>query len=434
MNDINEHITPSFKKTIIHFHPLDILKLLFYYSLFFVLIAPSLNESLNISFDFNIAKVSFFSALLIIKMCCGVELNAAWFFFLLSLIPSILFNDIPVFFRPWTRFLYFFLLLAAIGPLFYNPKFNDIVHDLWKHFKIVVCTLTILSLLYYFIDRGNATHGGSNLPRGLFVHSMVLSPISGLSTLFFFDLFTKSSSLKNKKIGLLFFGGLITSFYTIIVSASRIALLALICSLVAFILLSAKSVKKISFFILAATIIVAFSSFIIRTELFSNIVTKFNADQDRSDSLLVSRKILWDNRVVEFHSSPIYGIGFCSLDINDERLSFEGNFSSIEPGNSWLFVLSSTGILGFACLFYCIFMEFFDLYKAKNSASQQDVRMLLCLIVYFIIHMFAEGYVFSSGNVTCCFFWLILMFADNCNKRIILDQQPSASLLTPEKA
>ena len=62
-----------------------------------------------------------------------------------------------------------------------------------------------------------------------------------------------------------------------------------------------------------------------------------------------SRDDLWSARVAEFESSPIWGIGFSSVDL--EKTSVRAN-GGIEPGSSWFFMLSSVGLFG--TLFFSI--------------------------------------------------------------------------------
>ena len=75
---------------------------------------------------------------------------------------------------------------------------------------------------------------------------------------------------------------------------------------------------------------------------------------------------------------------------------------TIEPGTSWLAVLSMTGIIGFI-LFLSIFITCF-----KQSLSNQYSIQLTGLLAFFAVHLLVEGYVFAASNHVCYMFWLIL--------------------------
>jgi hypothetical protein len=120
---------------------------------------------------------------------------------------------------------------------------------------------------------------------------------------------------------------------------------------------------------------------------------------------LGERGILWERRLSEFISSPLYGIGFA----NDSSLSQNELYieeGKVEPGSSWLLVLSMLGILGlmpfvsiFGSSLYFIF---------KSNLQPKLLPYLGSILIFFGIHMVGEGYVFAAGSGIIIYFWLIL--------------------------
>ena len=113
-----------------------------------------------------------------------------------------------------------------------------------------------------------------------------------------------------------------------------------------------------------------------------------------------SRTDKWKARMTEFSSNPIIGIGYASVDSNLDDVGVGG---AVEPGSSWLAILSMTGIIGLLLLVAIIRKPFIYL-KAHPSPYNS---LLLGLFVYVCVHMISEGYIFAGGSSLCFIAWLI---------------------------
>lgn len=113
-----------------------------------------------------------------------------------------------------------------------------------------------------------------------------------------------------------------------------------------------------------------------------------------------TRQAKWKIRIEEWKSSPITGIGFVSVSDRDVYT----NQGIIEPGSSWLGVLSMSGAVGF--------ILFVSLYYRALKKSLKDHSswgaMMGGLLVLTGVHMLAEGHVFSGGSFLCFLSWLII--------------------------
>jgi O-antigen ligase len=133
------------------------------------------------------------------------------------------------------------------------------------------------------------------------------------------------------------------------------------------------------------------------------VMQKQETNIERSGSTFSSREGKWNNRLDEFEENPIFGCGFAALDVshNEDYSAYNG---VVEPGSSWLALLSMTGVMG-AILFAMMFLPTISsLIKARPGTAS----LLLASIVFFSVHLVVEGYIFASGNYLCFLFWLIL--------------------------
>ena len=114
-----------------------------------------------------------------------------------------------------------------------------------------------------------------------------------------------------------------------------------------------------------------------------------------------SRSILFANRIRELKESPFWGVGFSSIKYGHVRDS-----GTIEPGSSWLAILSMTGIIGFS-----IFMRIIvDCIKGmgSNNGIKQKNALLIGVFVFFVCHMFFEGYVFAANSTFFFILWTLI--------------------------
>ena len=106
------------------------------------------------------------------------------------------------------------------------------------------------------------------------------------------------------------------------------------------------------------------------------------------------------------YKSPVIGSGFASYNntIVKRKSSDTGN---IEPGSSWLFLLSSTGLVGFISFLLIIFRPILFIIKKQNFKSTK-ISLIVSITILFFVHMFAEGYILSSGSFLFLLLWLCI--------------------------
>lgn len=136
--------------------------------------------------------------------------------------------------------------------------------------------------------------------------------------------------------------------------------------------------------------------------------TKYGGLNLRDEKGTTSRTRLWNDRVEEFESSPIWGVGFGVAGIGDDA-----KVGRVETGSGWLTVLSQTGIIGFILVLLSVKKAFLPL-----SVLREDDKLTLFSIVlfYFCIHSLFEAYMFQAGWYLCLIFWMLVGVLDDSKR------------------
>lgn len=328
---------------------------------------------------------------------------------LLAYIPIALFITTPnEVFRSWERYVLFALLLICVSPLLTSKA---IIRNRRNMFRMLLIVCTIIGIGSFFAKFIGINFMGMNrtdiisqvgLFGGLTTHSMLLGPIASISALYMAYLAYLN---RNKFYWLLS----VLSIITVMFSASRSALAAMVAGMTIMLFRMSGSVNK---FVITAvvTIMVGMATFPLWGSAMDAIIEK-NEGNKRAGSAINSRDFLWETRIYEFHSSPVFGIGFAaSLSDSD----FDNRSGMIESGSSWLIILSMTGLLGAVMIVPVLFKAYFSAYRDKDKYSA-----LVCgVLTLFFVHMIAEGYIYYGGSQMAFMLWLTIGVAMDCRYSI----------------
>lgn len=357
--------------------------------------------------QFILVVLLLFSLLLSIKSgFVGVNELIIWI--VIVCVFSILFNDIPSFFLAPQRFLFFLLSILIFSPLLHGGNLALIKLNTFRYTNVFIISITLLSFLgkitgFYV---GYDWAGGFS---GLTILSMILSPCAAISLLIcIYQFYLK----KNKYIYLCL---ALISFFTLLIAGSRIALLGAILGFFVFFIKIYK--KNLTYFwkkILLVLVIVLLTS-PIWISFTATLLHKIEYSKENGSSF-ATREDLWQYRYDEFIESPIYGIGFS----NSKKGNINYETGSIEPGTSWGVVFAMLGVLGGFALIILVFNYCKFLYNDSNNILLNS--LLLSLLVFFLIHWIAEGYILSAGSFLFFYSWLLLgvIQEKKNNKNIIL--------------
>ena len=338
----------------------------------------------------------------------GIAFDRRFMIFLTILGLNAFLLPIDPIFEAKARYCLFVLVMIICSPLIKTQRAIVYREYVFKYTMLAMVLLGVGSFLSFFLginmmpyNRGEfdslelyleyESNGGRF--SGLFAHSMTMGPISALVAIIFFVVYQKY----NKKIFMALF---FCSVLAVVMSASRSALFALVTSIfyiIFFVSNASKSKKRIVGLLFVGVLFVA--PFAERA--FKGLVNKQMSRLEQNDGKLNSRDEKFQARLNEFYDSPLWGVGFAS--INGKRYDKQNN-GQIEPGSSHLAVLSMTGLIGM-CSYIIVLLYAFNTTRKSNDSR---ALMLQGLFIAYFAHMWFEGYVFGAGGILCFMFWLVI--------------------------
>ena len=171
-----------------------------------------------------------------------------------------------------------------------------------------------------------------------------MSSIGGISSLLCFKLFLDETNNPDttfrKKWG--FLGASVASVLVCFLGASRAALGATFVALFFYLWFYLGNVGKFMKYLIVALFLVVISSPVWYP--YTEKVREKTEARNAMGGQFSSRDDMWNARKAEFESNPVLGIGFSSVDLKKSSDSVRAN-GGIEPGTSWLFMLSSVGLI-----------------------------------------------------------------------------------------
>lgn len=242
---------------------------------------------------------------------------------------------------------------------------------------------------------------------GFTCHPMWLSAACGIG-LIFFTYWMNYLWNKGKKIYALFILPLMfLTLQTLVWGGSRSALGVSIVASLLLVWLSNKNIGK-TFIIFGAFAIMASIITPIILEDSERMQTKqggFNLVDENGNN---SRTALWNARIKEFSTSPIWGIGFGVTGTGDNARSGRS-----ETGSGWLTVLSQTGLVGFMLSVLLLKRALLPL---KLLRYNPKMALYTALLIFMSLHTLFEAYIFQSGWYLCFVFWLTISILDDYRK------------------
>ena len=115
-----------------------------------------------------------------------------------------------------------------------------------------------------------------------------------------------------------------------------------------------------------------------------------------------SRESYWEDRYIEFKSSPIIGIGFANISNPSE---FSKKTGIIETTTGWGSLFSQLGFIG-AFLFLSLTIKNL-IFLLKHKKGHYLYCLLIGLLVFFCINSIGEGYITTVGCQFTIYFWTV---------------------------
>ena len=368
-------------------------------------------------FHYPLIHVPFIILIIFVAFRSSLKISISSLLLLLYLPINILVTQPDKAFYPWMR-----LALLAIVFIFLSPMLGGQAIGFYRQ-KILKATLIICVLLglgsfvCYFIGvnymfnqyDGSAIfdyQASTGVFGGLTFQSISLGMICGLGILYLMYSALQHEGKSKKGYYLL----IAVLAMTILISASRSAFLSVIMGvLVMLYQVNKKGGKFIK--VLMGIILVLMLTYPLWDSFASGMMEKTISGSELGT--YGSRTQKWTARMTEFSSNPVFGIGFASVDKNIDDVGAGG---VVEPGSSWLTILSMTGIIGFL-LFVVTLLKPCNYLKRHVSPYN---ALLSGLLAFITTHMISEGYIFAGGSSLCFISWLIF---GCCNDAMYLQER-----------
>ena len=113
-----------------------------------------------------------------------------------------------------------------------------------------------------------------------------------------------------------------------------------------------------------------------------------------------SRDELWGQRMEEFKSSPIWGIGFAAHGIGAYK-----QVGRNESGGSFISVLAQAGIIG---IIFVLLIWVAAIMIPKAIGIDYNNILFYASFVFLSIQSILEGYMFQAGWYLCLIIWFII--------------------------
>lgn len=237
-------------------------------------------------------------------------------------------------------------------------------------------------------------------------YAMWTSCAAALSTLYFVSMAFRNT-LKSKMQRYMCFVMILISLYVTMISASRSAFfLSLACSLL-IIWMQSKSFAVVRNLVVVGIAAIVFAPFLMKNS--QAMMNKRNGLEITTEN--TSRDELWGQRMEEFRSSPIFGIGFAAHGVGANK-----QVGRNESGGSFISVLAQAGIIGFI---FVLVIWFNAIMLPRAVGHNPNFILLYAAFVFMSVHSIIEGYMFQAGWYLCLIIWLIvgIMIEHKCLKK-----------------
>lgn len=191
---------------------------------------------------------------------------------------------------------------------------------------------------------------------------------------------------------------LLCSIYVTMISGSRSAFLAAMgATCIVLYLLVKNKLRLIKYIVSAVVVAVVLSPIFLDRKTFGAMMAKQEYQEMVGET---SRDKIWSDRMAEFKSSPLVGVGFGAHGVGDDK-----EVSTVETGGGWISILAQTGIIGLVLAMCIIFKAFTPIRKIRQDNS---MMVIYAAYFFFIVHSIVEGYMFQGGWYLCFIFWLVI--------------------------
>ena len=301
------------------------------------------------------------------------------------------------------RLVLFCYILIVTCPIYTSLRWHLFKRRMMRNFFlgfIVVVIINLYAKLRGFNLRARVQDWSDLTDKqfsGYCDQPMWLAAAAAVSTIFCACL-VFSQRQKTKKQLYFYIALLLCSVYITMISGSRAAFIAAMGAMcVALYVLVENRDRLIKYVVGSAFVVFLLSPVFLSRDTTGAMMAK----QEYQEAVgRTSREALWIDRMAEFSSSPLIGIGFGAHGVGMDK-----KVSRVETGGGWISILSQTGIIGLLLALCIIFKAYTPIYNIYENS------FMICIYatyLFFCVHSIVEGYMFQGGWYLCLIFWMVI--------------------------
>jgi hypothetical protein len=340
------------------------------------------------------ATVLIVASVLALSLAAGTAIAAGgtwrwpWVFVLLAFAASL--SQAEQFMQSANHWVGLALLMVAVGPVIVNPVSIAVRAAAWR---VSVTGLPILTGVFAGWYLLHLPSFGAGFFTSFMNHCMLLGPFAGMGVVI---ALARTIHGRSWRWGLLAMLGLLP----VLASGSRVAILAAMAG-GCFLFVRLKPIVGLSVVLLCLVVAFRFIGQGDSDEINDSVTGALSYKGTKN-----TRADLWQSRIDEFKSSPIFGIGIAMGTGSGSLVEESGNIR-VEPGSCYLAVLAMTGALGTIAFCWALGLLLFQ-FSIFRHMSGLDKDILSVVGVYLAVHGLAEGWIMNFGGPICFLFWLWL--------------------------
>lgn len=331
------------------------------------------------------------------------KMSTIYLVYLIACFLSILTNNIPSFYKIPLRFSGFIILFIAFTPLFTSRYLTIIRTKAIQYFCLFTVGVVVLNFALFKGGRVSQDAMANFEQIGMYTGSTAnneMGALGGISLIYLTSLLCFRNRIAPKWY-YVSFALLFCNLAMTFLASSRSAIICAAAAILGMLYIKFKRKFGKLLGILCITAIIGSITAPMFNEYTRGII-EFKQGGDMSSFDTHSRDDIWGQRIKEFKSKPITGIGFGTIANPNEWTKYSG---VVETGSSWLASLSQTGLMGTIPILIIVIGNLVYLLRLKNPDFIQT--LFTGLTIFFTIHPMSEGYFTTVGAILCVLFWCI---------------------------
>lgn len=335
------------------------------------------------------------------------------------------------------RFAAFTIGMLALSPLVQTPRLTGIRRRLLESFILTLAAMVCVSSLLwiYAIAEGKPTQISNHFNygfRGVFEWGMTLAPAAAVVFVWglngVLDLAAPGGGNQRDSIGrrerlyrILLIWSCVVSPVMLLGAGSRICIAGAGVACLVLLILRRDAVRNLVGTPRRRRVILTCLAMIILAGAVSPLATatlRRKIAYAAEHSMVSSREYLWKARIAEFETSPWLGIGYArEFPRQGDSILYgtsKEDLTEIEPGSSYLSLLSYGGVAGAATFLW--FAVILCRRAGESIKRTADSPLRLSLLLFVAINALTEGWLMFAGALLFPLFWLLTASFFTMNK------------------